>query len=76
MQKRINNINGYTNCTVLYTINKEAGMIGVHSKKNMLFVRQIPNLKGYLVSTLDDFFRVQRLVMTEIEKCKVTEEKQ
>jgi hypothetical protein len=76
MQKTINNINGYTNCTVLYTINKEAGMIGVHSKKNMLFVRQIPNLKGYLVSTLDDFFRVQRLVMTEIEKCKVTEEKQ
>jgi hypothetical protein len=42
----------------------------------MLFVRQIPDLKGYLISTLNDFFKVQRSVMTEIEKCKVTEEQQ
>ena len=73
MQKTINNINAYANCTVLYTINQEAEEIGVHSKKNMLFVRQIPDLKGYLVSTLNDFFKIQRSVMTEIEKCKVEE---
>ena len=74
MQKTINQINAKASCTVLYTINKEAEEIGVHSKKNMLFVRQIPDLKGYLVSTLNDFFKVQRSVMSEIEKCKVTEE--
>lgn len=74
MQKTINNINAYANCTVLYTINKETEEIGVHSKKHMLFVRQIPNLRGYLVSALDDFFRVQRTVMTEMEKMKVAEE--
>ena len=73
MQKAINDINSYANCTVLYTIKKEAEMIGVHSRKNMLFVRQIPDLKGYLASTLDDFFKVQRSVMIEIEKSKVTE---
>ncbi len=76
MQKTINRINAHVNCTVLYTINQEAEEIGVHSKKNMLFVRQIPDLKGYLISTLNDFFKVQRSVMTEIEKCKVTEEQQ
>lgn len=76
MQKTINNINAYANCTVLYTINKEAEEIGVHSKKNMLFVRQIPDLKGYLVSVLNDFFKIQRSVMTEIEKYKVVEEQQ
>ena len=76
MQKTINNINACANCTVLYTINKEAEEIGVHSKKNMMFVRQIPDLKGYLVSTLDDFFKIQRSVMMEIERCKVVEVQQ
>ena len=74
MQKAINNINAFVNCTVLYTINKEEEEIGLHSKKNMLFVRQIPDLKAYLRSTLEDFFRVQRMIMTEMEKMKVTEE--
>lgn len=76
MQKTINATNAHVNCTVLYTINQEAEEIGVHSKKNMLFVRQIPDLKGYLVSTLNDFFKVQRMVKTEIEKCKVVQEQQ
>ena len=76
MQKTINATNAHANCTVLYTINKEAEEIGVHSKKNMLFVRQIPDLKGYLASTLDDFFKIQRTVLTEIEKCKVVVEQQ
>ena len=76
MQKVVNLINRYSSCTVLYTVNKEAEMIGVHSKKNMLFVQQIPNLEGYLASVLDGFFKVQRNVMTEIEKMKVAEEQQ
>ena len=76
MQKTVNRINAHANCTVLYTINQKVEEIGVHSKKNILFVRQIPDLKRYLACTLDDFFKVQRAVMTEIEKCKLTEEKQ
>ncbi|MBR3479881.1 MAG: hypothetical protein IKH32_04140 [Prevotella sp.] len=76
MQKVVNLINSYSSCTVLYTINKDAEMIGVHSKKNMLFIQQIPNLEGYLASVLDVFFKVQRTVITEIEKMKVAEEQQ
>ena len=76
MQKTINQINAKASCTVLYTINKEAEEIGVHSKKNMLFVRQIPSLKDYLVSILNDFYNIRRDVLIEIEKCKVTAEQQ
>jgi len=76
MQKTINRINAHVNCTVLYTINQEAEEIGVHSKKNMLFVRQIPGLKDYLVSVLNDFYKIRRDVLIEIEKCKVTAEQQ
>ena len=76
MQKTINQINAKASCTVLYTINQEAEEIGVHSKKNMLFVRQIPGLKDYLVSVLNDFYNIRRDVLIEIEKCKVTAEQQ
>ena len=75
-KKTINQINAKASCTVLYTINKEAEEIGVHSKKNMLFVRQIPGLKDYLVSVLNDFYNIRRDVLIEIEKCKVTAEQQ
>ena len=74
MQKAINEVNANASCTVLYTVNQETERIGVHTRKNVLFIRQIPDLKGYLTSVLDDFFKVQRAVLTEIEKCKVREE--
>lgn len=76
IQKTINQINAKASCTVLYTINQEAEEIGVHSKKNMLFVRQIPGLKDYLISVLNDFYNIRRDVLIEIEKCKVTAEQQ
>ena len=62
------------NGTVLYTIHQESEQIGVHTKKSVLFIPQIPNIDGYLVSVLNEFFRTQRLVVTEIEKMKVKEE--
>lgn len=60
----------------MYKNDQEAEEIGVHSKKNMLFVRQIPGLKDYLVSVLNDFYNIRRDVLIEIEKCKVTAEQQ
>lgn len=74
MQKAVNLINGWANCTVLYTMNHEERLIGVHLKKNMLFIPEIPELKGYLEGTLIDFFRTQRELITEMEKIKVREE--
>ncbi|MBQ8096500.1 MAG: hypothetical protein IJ243_05380, partial [Prevotella sp.] len=73
MQKAVNWINGYANCTVLYTPDQEGRLIGVHSKKNILFIAQIPDLELYLQATLNDFFKVQREVLNEIERQKVKE---
>lgn len=73
LHKTINLANQYTNCTLLYTTNKEIEEIGVHSKRTILFIKEIPDLEKYLTSVLNDFFKAQRLVLTELEKCKVTE---
>lgn len=75
LHRVVNLANQYAYCTLLYTTNKEIEEIGVHSKKNILFIKEIPELDKYLMGTLDDFFKVQRFVLTELEKCKVTENK-
>jgi hypothetical protein len=75
LHRVVNIANQYAYCTLLYTTNKEIEEIGVHSKKNILFIKEIPELDKYLIGTLDDFFKVQRFVLTELEKCKVTENK-
>ena len=75
LHKVINIVNRHANCTLLYTVNEETELIGVHSKKNMLFISQIPELDLYLKSAFSEFFKVQRSVLTELEKCKVTENK-
>ena len=75
LRKVINLANQHTNCSLIYTINKETEQIGVHSKKNMLFISQIPERDLYLKSAFNEFFRAQRFVLTELEKCKVTQNK-
>ena len=40
----------------------------------MIFVPHIPYIEQYLTNMLEGFFRVQRYVLTEMEKIKVTEE--
>ena len=74
LHKVINFANQHANCTVIHTVNQEIDEIGVHSRRNMLFIPQIPEIDQYLVSVLNDFFKVQRFVVTELEKCKVREE--
>ena len=73
LRKVINLANRQANCTLIYTINKETEQIGVHSKKNMLFISQIPERDLYLKSAFNEFFKAQRFVLTELEKCKVAE---
>ena len=74
LHKVINLANQHANCTVIHTVNQEIDEIGVHSRRNVLFIPQIPEIDQYLVSVLNDFFKVQRFVVTELEKCKVREE--
>ena len=74
MQKAVNRINAYANCTALYSANEEERVFGLHLKKNIPFIVQIPDIEVYLKSTLDDFFIAQRALITEMERNKVKEE--
>ena len=71
LHKTINLANQYSSCTVVYSVNYEVEQIGVHTRRTILFVPQIPDIDHYLISVLSDFFKVQRFVLTELEKCKV-----
>lgn len=75
LHKVINQANLHVNCTLLYTTNNEIEEIGVHSRKNMLFIKEISELDKYLMGVLNGFFKAQKLVLTELEKCKVVETK-
>ena len=74
MQKAVNRINAYADCTALYSANEEERVFGLHLKKNIPFIVQIPDIEVYLKSTLDDFFIAQRALITEMERNKVKEE--
>ena len=71
LHRTINLANQHVNCTLLYTTNNEIEEIGVHSRRTILFRKGIPELDKYLISVLNDFFNAQRLVLTELDKCKV-----
>ena len=71
LHRTINLANQHVNCTLLYTTNNEIEEIGVHSRRTILFRKEIPELDKYLISVLNDFFNAQRLVLTELDKCKV-----
>ena len=75
LHKVINQANQHVNCTLLYTTNNEIEEIGVHSRKNLLFIKEISELDKYLMGVLNGFFKAQKLVLTELEKCKVVETK-
>ena len=73
LHKVVNLTNQHVNCTLLYTINKETEEIGVHTRQNLLFIKEIPYPDKYLMGVLSGFFKAQRLVLAELEKCKVVE---
>lgn len=73
LHKVVNLANQHVNCTLLYTTNNEIEEIGIHSRQTLLFRKEIPELDKYLISILSGFFKAQRLVLTELEKCKVLE---
>ena len=74
MQKAVNYVNAFANCTALYSAHEEERAFGLHLKRNIPFVVQIPDIEVYLRSMLDDFFIVQRALITEMERNKVKEE--
>lgn len=74
LRKLINEENKNGSYIVFYTINDENEQIGVHIKKNVLFIPQIPDIDQYLISVLQYFFETKRNIFIELEKHKVVKE--
>ena len=68
----VNDVNRRSVVTVLYGTT-DSDEVAMHSKKNFLFIPQIPDLEEYLKLILDGFFRTARTLDLEIEKCKMQE---
>lgn len=75
MYRIINLSNQCSNCTLFYTIDKEAAMISVHCRKQILFNKEIQQLNSYLRRALGDIFVAQRIFREQMGKCKVKENK-
>jgi len=65
----ITNINFIT--TILYSVDKEANILGVHYKLEILFIPQIPDIKLYLASMLDEIFIVKREIHRQFDSLRV-----
>ncbi|MBQ6186403.1 MAG: hypothetical protein IJK49_00455 [Prevotella sp.] len=74
LRKLINEENKNGSYIVFYTINNENEQIDVHTKKNVLFIPQIPDIDQYLISVLQYFFEKKRNIFNELEKHKVVKE--
>ena len=57
IRKVVNACNFDNHTTLIYTINTEENVIGVHCRQSMVFVPEIHNLKDYLASQFVDSFR-------------------
>ncbi len=75
MKRAINEANMHVDVTTLYTIDEAGSNVFVHSKKDFLFIPQIPDLKKYLKAMLSSFFQAHRLVSIEMDKIREKESK-
>ena len=67
IQKAVNNANCQPiGCNVMYTINKEDRIVGVHSRSQILFSPDIKGLDRYLTAKLQELFEVRNNVVMEI----------
>lgn len=75
IRKAINVLNINASVTTMYSMDNENNKIGVHSKKNLLFIKEIPHIQSYLASILGDFFSTVRAfdeILQQTERENVT----
>ena len=68
IQKAVNKANcRYIGCNVMYTFKQDENLVGVHSRSQLLFTPEVPHLDDYLVSKLQEMFRVRHDVVHDIQ---------
>ena len=73
VRKVVNELNMRGTISVFYSFS-DCDEVAVHLKKNLVFIQEIPELKGYISAMLDNFFATARALNLEIEKLRITEE--
>lgn len=68
----VNEVNLHESVSVVYTIS-DSDDVALHIKKHFLLVPQIPDVEEYLRMIIKSFFRVDRTLELEIEKCRTQE---
>ena len=66
VRKAINTINNYSGTTVVYSIEEEGQKFVLHSKRQCILTKDIPQVKEYLKALLGDFFTAQNKLREEI----------
>ena len=70
LKRAINEANKVTRVITYFSVREEDDVVGVHSKKNLLFIPQIPNLTDYLQAMLENFFQTRHFMEGELERLK------
>lgn len=71
IQKAVNNANcSNISCNVMYTIDQENNLVGVHSRSQLLFSPDIRDLENYLVAKLQEMFSVRHDVVHDIQNAQ------
>lgn len=70
LKQAINETNLKSAPTTLYSIDEEDNKMGLHTKRNVLFIAEIPNIELYLKANLDSFFTVHQIMKNEFANLK------
>ena len=67
LKRAINETNLKSSLTTLYSIDEEDNKMGLHSKCNVLFIAEIPNIELYLKANLESFFTMHQIMKKEFD---------
>jgi hypothetical protein len=70
LKEAVNLANTEFGPTSLYTIDKEAGRIILHSRIDILYIYDIPNRADYLTAVLNSFFNIKDVVKENYQNLK------
>ena len=66
VRKAINTINNYSGTTIVYCIEEEEQKFVLHSKRQCILPKDLPNVKEHLSALLNDFFTVKLWLSEQI----------
>ena len=70
IRKAVNECNYHTGAKLMYAINKEKQVVGIHSMATIFWKRQIPDIENYFCSMLTRLLQTHQLFFREMEELR------